>query len=187
MGEAAVISAVGGLAGQGYWKLGTERLLRVCKDDSLLLFHLCYAGYCIMECWGFCFEISAFSYCSICIAVCPVGILTNTPLPPFLTASSAEPSVSSQPACISPQASPESGPSVVLVSVVQQGADQVPPGRWWLWDLPGSSLCYRGGFPHWSVDPECLCVFAWDSLPYGWGSFQPIFGWSSQPVVQMTR
>ena len=30
---------------------------------------------------------------------------------------------------ISPQASPESGPSVVLVSVVQQGADQVPPSK----------------------------------------------------------
>ena len=112
------------------------------------------------------------------LTVCPTRVPTNTPLPPFPTASSTEPSVhmcpislrqctcvqsacvsahvSNQPAGIFPQASPESGPSVVLVSVVQQGADQVPPRRWWFWDLPGSSLYYRVDFSHWWQSSETI-------------------------------
>ena len=127
------------------WRTALESIRMV----DLLWFHLYYIGYCILECWGFCFETWAFSASSIWEAnCCPVWVLTNTPLPPFLAASSAELSVyisyvSNQPAGISPQASPESGLSVVLVSVVQQGAEQVPPGKCWLWDLPGSSLFYR--------------------------------------------
>ena len=76
----------------------------------------------------------------------------------------------------------------MLVSVVQQGADQVPPGRWWLSDLPGSSLCYRGGFSHWSVDHVSMCSPEVPGQMVGALSFQPIFGWSSQLVVEwMTR
>ena len=72
VGEAAGLSAVGGLAGERYQRLGTDSLkgcFRVCEDDSLLWFHPYYVGYCILECWGFCFEIGAFSVCSICVAV----------------------------------------------------------------------------------------------------------------------
>ena len=29
---------------------GLRGCFRVCEDDSLLWFHLCYAGYCILEC-----------------------------------------------------------------------------------------------------------------------------------------
>ena len=49
VGEAAGLLAVGGLACQRYWSLGTEGLLRVFEDDSLLWFHLCCVGYCSLE------------------------------------------------------------------------------------------------------------------------------------------
>ena len=76
-----------------------------------------------------------------------------------------------------PKTSSESGPSVV-----QQGADQVPPGRWWFWDLPGSSLYYRRGFLHCFVDPEYLYVFFWGPWPNGWGSAFSAFLWLEQPA-----
>ena len=54
--------------GIGDW--GLKDCFWICEDDSLLWFDICNMGRCCLECWGFCFEIWAFSACSICIVNC---------------------------------------------------------------------------------------------------------------------
>ena len=86
------------------------------------------------------------------------------------------------------QASPESGLSVVLVSVVLQGADQERQRKQWLQDLHDSRFAGEVFLIHLRIQDFFLCSPEISGQMVEALSLPSVFGWCCQLVVEpMTR